>query len=248
MAAMSPARAARAARADRAPGRPSKGEQTRATILDAALGLFEEVGYDATTMRAIAEQAGVSVGNAYYYFDSKEHLIQGFYDRVLVEHERESRERLADLTTLADRLYAHLDVWFVAMGRYHEFAAAFFRTAADPASPMSPFSADSGVTRAASIDGFRDVVAGAEPPAPEAVRDDLPELLWLFHMGLILFWVHDRSPGQIATRLAVGRTVPLIVKAVALVDVPELRALVDDVTALLRDVRALTAAQSDPPQ
>ncbi len=66
---------------------PSKGEQTRAAILDAALGLFEEAGYDATTMRAVAERAGVSVGNAYYYFDSKEHLIQGFYDRVSVEHD-----------------------------------------------------------------------------------------------------------------------------------------------------------------
>lgn len=244
MGAMSPARTTRSAEGS---ARPSKGEQTRAAILDAALGLFEEVGYDATTMRAIAERAGVSVGNAYYYFDSKEHLIQGFYDRVLVEHERTSAERLVGLTSLADRLYAHLDVWFEAMGRYHEFAAAFFRTAADPSSPMSPFSADSAATRQASIDRFRDVVAGAEPPPPELVRDELPELLWLFHMGLILFWVHDRSPGQVATRLAVARTVPLIVKAVALVDVPELRSLVDDITALLRDVRALSAAQPGAP-
>lgn len=225
----------------------AKGQATRSAIIDAALRLFEQRGYDKTTMRAIATEAGVSLGNAYYYFSSKEHLIQGFYDRVLVEHERTSAERLVGLTSLADRLYAHLDVWFEAMGRYHEFAAAFFRTAADPSSPMSPFSADSAATRQASIDRFRDVVAGAEPPPPELVRDELPELLWLFHMGLILFWVHDRSPGQVATRLAVARTVPLIVKAVALVDVPELRSLVDDITALLRDVRALSAAQPGAP-
>jgi AcrR family transcriptional regulator len=37
-------------------------------------------------MRAIAKEAGVAVGNAYYYFDSKEHLIQGFYDRNQAAH------------------------------------------------------------------------------------------------------------------------------------------------------------------
>ena len=60
----------------------ARGEQTRASIIDAPLGLFSEKGYEATTMRAIAERAGVSLGNAYYYFASKEQLIQGFYDHT----------------------------------------------------------------------------------------------------------------------------------------------------------------------
>ena len=38
--------------------------------------LFRENGYEATTMRAIAKEAGVATGNAYYYFGSKEELIQ----------------------------------------------------------------------------------------------------------------------------------------------------------------------------
>ena len=54
----------------------TKSARTRSVIIDAALKLFRERGYDATTMRAIATEAGVSVGNAYYYFDSKEMLIQ----------------------------------------------------------------------------------------------------------------------------------------------------------------------------
>ena len=63
------------------PARRARGEQTRQLILETALRLFRERGYAETTMRAIAKEAGVAVGNAYYYFDSKEHLIQGFYDR-----------------------------------------------------------------------------------------------------------------------------------------------------------------------
>jgi transposase-like protein len=53
---------------DRARRRGSKGEQTRRAIAEAALRLFREQGYEATTMRAIAKEAGVATGNAYYYW------------------------------------------------------------------------------------------------------------------------------------------------------------------------------------
>ena len=60
-------------------GRTAKGEQTRAAIFEAALDLFRAQGYDATTMRAIAQRAGVSLGSSYHYFRSKEHLVLEFY-------------------------------------------------------------------------------------------------------------------------------------------------------------------------
>src|SRR5260370_38928867 len=63
-----------------------KGEQTKSRILNTALEILRERGYEATTMRVIAEKAGVSLGNAYYYFSSKEHLIQAFYHRTHEEH------------------------------------------------------------------------------------------------------------------------------------------------------------------
>ena len=56
-----------------------RGEASRAVILKAALDLFQEHGYEATTMRAIAHRAGVSLGSSYHYFPSKEHLVLEFY-------------------------------------------------------------------------------------------------------------------------------------------------------------------------
>lgn len=217
----------------------TRGEQTRSAILDAALDLFEQRGYEATTMRAIAEQAGVSVGNAYYYFDSKEQLIQGFYDRAAEQHLAVSVERLGDVRGLAERVHTHIAAWFDVMSGYHEFAATFFRTAADPASPMSPFSPDSQPARDAAIARWRQVVEGSDAEIPDHVREELPVVLWLFQMGLILFWVHDGSPEQIATRLATARVVPLVARAIDLVDVPELRSLVDELIALIHDARSL---------
>ncbi len=71
---------------DQARRRGSKGEQTRHAIAEAALRLFREQGYEATTMRAIAKEAGVATGNAYYYFGSKEELIHAYYARNHAEH------------------------------------------------------------------------------------------------------------------------------------------------------------------
>src|SRR2546426_12542231 len=112
-----------------------KGEQTKALILNAALEIFHERGYEETTMRAIAKRAGVSLGNAYYYFSSKEHLIQAFYHRTHEQH-------LADLTTgpketgLKARLLAVRRLKISTLEPYHEFAGELFRTAANPQSEI----------------------------------------------------------------------------------------------------------------
>ena len=68
------------------PDEPSKGERTKQRIVAAALELFREQGYEATTMRMVADAAEVSLGNAYYYFASKELLLQAFYREVHEAH------------------------------------------------------------------------------------------------------------------------------------------------------------------
>src|SRR5260370_4033731 len=60
-------------------GSTRKAEETRARILSEALTLFRERGFDQTTMRDIARAAGVAIGAAYYYFESKEALVMAFY-------------------------------------------------------------------------------------------------------------------------------------------------------------------------
>ncbi len=218
---------------------PTKGEQTRALIIDAALSLFEESGYEASTMRAIAERAGVSVGNAYYYFSSKEELIQGFYDRNALQHEARAAVNLEGVTDLVERARVNLMAWLDENAGFHEFAGVFLRTASDPSSPMSPFSAESAGARDRAIEGWRLVVDGSDTEIPDTIRQELPELLWLFQMGVVLFWVHDRSDGMAATRLLIDRTVPLLMRAVEFSALPMVREVVNDLVALIADLRRL---------
>ncbi len=218
---------------------PTKGEQTRASIIDAALSLFEESGYDASTMRAIAERAGVSVGNAYYYFSSKEELIQGFYDRNAAQHEARAAVDLEGVTDLVERARVNLRAWLDENAGFHEFAGVFLRTASDPASPMSPFSSESAGARDRAIGGWRLVVEGSDAAIPDTIREELPELLWLYQMGIVLFWVHDRSEGMAATRLLIDRTVPMLMRAVEFSALPMVREVVNDLVTLIADLRRL---------
>ena len=53
----------------------TKGETTRIAIEDAAVKLFMEHGYHATSMRQIAEHAGLALGGIYNHFSSKEETL-----------------------------------------------------------------------------------------------------------------------------------------------------------------------------
>lgn len=55
----------------------TKGETTRIAVEDAAIELFLEHGYHATSMRQIAERAGLALGGIYNHFKSKDELFEG---------------------------------------------------------------------------------------------------------------------------------------------------------------------------
>lgn len=69
----------------------SKGEESKKRVLNAALALFSEQGYEKTTMRQIISKSGVLNGSVYYAFKNKEGIYEYIFDLIL------------------DRLYSDLD-------------------------------------------------------------------------------------------------------------------------------------------
>ena len=210
-----------------------RAEQTRAAIVDAALALFRERGYEAATMRAIAARAGVSTGNAYYYFGSKEELIQEFYAHNQAEHLAACRDVLAAETHLAARLSGTVRAQVDVMAPYHSFAATLYKYAAEPASPLSPFSPQSSPARLASIALFREVVDGSRARMGPEVRERLPELLWLYSLGITLYWVHDTSAACSRTYQLIDATVRVIAKLVSASRLPVLRSALTDLIGVI---------------
>jgi AcrR family transcriptional regulator len=219
----------------------AKGEQTKALILSTALEMLQERGYEQTTMRAIAQKAGVSLGNAYHYFGSKDHLIQAFYHRTHEEHLQASLPALKKETSLKARLHSVIRLKIDTLGPYHEFAGVLFQTAAHPHSPLNPFAAAAAPVRRDSIKLFEDLVEQTKERIPQDLRAELPYLLWLYHMGIILFWIHDSSPRCARTYRLIDQTVDLLDKLISLASNPLMRPLRKRALKLVSEVRDVSA-------
>lgn len=214
-----------------------KSEATRRLLIATAIRLFRDQGYDKTTMRGIAQTAGVSTGNAYYYFSSKDELVHELYQTLQDEHRAKSLPLIREGQTLGEHLRVILQTGIDVMGPYHEFGSNFIGVAIQPTSNVSPFSEESAIARGKSIALFKQAVTSARPQPPLAIRDDLPELLWLVYMGVTLFWVYDRSPRQQRTRRLIDNAAPLISKLVILSRLPVVRKIVEDIVSLIKGAK-----------
>jgi AcrR family transcriptional regulator len=223
-----------------------KGEQTKALILSTALEMLHERGYEATTMRAIAEKADVSLGNAYHYFGSKDHLIQAFYHRIHEDHLQASLPALQKESSLKARLLSVMRLKIETMEPYHEFAGVLFQTAADPHSPLNPFAHASAPVRRDSIMLFEQLVEQTKARIPNDLRAELPYLLWLYHMGVVLFWIHDSSRKRARTYRLIDQTVDLLDKLISLASNPLMRPVRKKALRLVLELREdLTPVSSD---
>ena len=214
-----------------------KSAATRARILSTATELFRRQGFEKTTMREIARVAGVALGAAYYYFPTKESMVQALYEGLSSAVETEMPRILAH-KSLEKRLHAFTERLFEVLAPERALYAVIAPSSFDPRSPLSPLHAASAKPRAEAIDRFRRIVAADETKVPPALRPTLPRLLWLWHLALLAVWVYDTSPGQKKTRALRDATLRLVTKGMGLLafrpfarEIEPLLAFVDDLLA-----------------
>jgi AcrR family transcriptional regulator len=208
--------------------------ETRASILTSAIHLFRERGFDAATMRDIAEAAGVALGSAYYYFPGKEAIVQAYYDEVQEQHTRRVTDALAEgKRDLEERLRIAFHAKFEILAQDRKLLGALFRYTADPGHPLSVFSPSTRATRDRSIQVF--AMAVGKEKLPEDVGEVLPMALWALHMALLLYFVYDESLGQERTHKLIDGTTRMIVRVVSLARLPIMRPLRGSLASLLRD-------------
>jgi AcrR family transcriptional regulator len=187
-----------------------KAEETATRILEAALALFRQEGFDATTMRDIAARAGVATGAAYYYYPSKDAIVMDFYGRSCAEMQPRIAAALQDVEGLDSRLRALIGVKLAHFAPHREVLRALLRCA-DPKHPLSPFSPETRDVRDVDIAWFGRILDDCGVRIPRDLAPRLPGVLWFFQMGVIFFWVVDESPGQART----ARLLDLATKSVA---------------------------------
>jgi AcrR family transcriptional regulator len=220
----------------------TKGEVTRQHVLDTALALFRRQGFARTTMRDIADAAGLSLGAAYHYFPSKDALVMAYFEWTQAEHERlESAGRSAD-ADLKTRIATLFATKLELLRKDRKLLGAMFGNLGDPTHPLSVFGRETSSIRERSLAQFTTVFA--DPDVPDELRTLLGRLLWLTHLGVVLFFIHDHSPKQARTFTLVDALVDLAATAIPLVSHPfagPVRRRILDLVSYLDGEREATA-------
>jgi AcrR family transcriptional regulator len=188
-----------------------KAEETGLRILDSALELFRQEGFDNATMRGIAKKAGVATGAAYYYYPSKDAIVMDFYRRSCAEMQPKIELALKQAASLETRLRELISVKLAYFAPNRGVLRTLLRNGADPKHPLSPFSPQTREIREIDMAWFRRILVDCGMRIPRDLEPHLPGVLWLFQMGVILFWVIDDSPNQART----ARLLELAAKSVA---------------------------------
>lgn len=197
----------------------TKSDETRDRILQAALEMFHDRGFESTTMREVADRAEMATGAAYYYFDSKNAIVLAFYDQARREMEPSLEEALGESRDLRERLRKIIDVKLKYFAPSRKLLGALSGHT-NPQYPLSPFSEQTREIREHDIQFFQRALEGSRTPGPSDLRRHLPHLLWMFQMGIILFWINDSSRGQAKTKILLDKSLDVVTRLIKLSGLP----------------------------
>jgi AcrR family transcriptional regulator len=217
-------------------GRPAgptaQGAAAKDRLYAVAIGLIATRGYEATTLRDIANKAGVSVGLLYRYFQSKQAVVIALYDELSSDYERQAanmpagrwRDRfIFALTTSLDVLKPHKTA----------LRALTPVLVGDPEEGI--FASSTSFSRLRVQRVFESAVAEAADAPTKPLAEALGRLLYLVHLSVLLWWLLDKSANQRATTTLVSLTRQLLPTAAMALMVPAVRKFVIAVDELIRE-------------
>ena len=220
------------ARRGRPPGRTAGGEATRRKLYEMAIRLIGERGYEATTLRDVATRTGVTAGLLYRYFPSKRSVVLALYDEVSEAFATEATGMPAG--KWRDRFLYALETSLRALGPHRVTLRALV--------PVMVGDVDEGVfarstafsrTRVQAI--FRTAVVDASDAPPQKLAEALGRLLYLIHLGVILWWLLDKSPGQRATQGLLALWRRMLPSATLALRLPMVRGAIQSADILFRE-------------
>ena len=216
----------------RPPGRTAAGEATRRRLYEAAIELISERGYEAATLRDVATRAGVSPALLYRYFPNKRSVVLALYDELSDTFAQQAAEMPPG--KWRDRFVFALELSLRALGPHRVTLRAL--------APVMVGGADEGVfaqntafSREKVQVIFQEAVAGANDAPKAPLAESLGRLLYLAHLGILLWWLLDRSQGQRATHALVASIRRILPSAALTLHLRPVRGFVQSADALFRE-------------
>lgn len=189
-------------------------DETRARIVRTAVALMSERGFDAVTMKDIAWAASVGDATIYKYFPSKERLVLGYFDLVAADAVKATRATpaFADYA-LQDRLQRLTDAILERLEPERAFVLqARALLARAPLLLLGDQLQAKQTLRDQVLADLQHAVATGEI-APSDFLHLLSGLYGDYAVGVVGWWLHDRSPGASDTPRFVDQTLGILVAA-----------------------------------
>lgn len=216
----------------RPPGQTAQGAAARERLYATALQLIAARGYEGTTLRDVAREAGVSVGLLYRYFPSKQAVVIALYDELSAAFASQAAEMPPG--RWRDRFVFALTTSIAVLTPHRVALRALTPVlVGDPDEGI--FSATTAFSRLRVQQVFEQAVTGASDAPKPPLAGALGRLLYLAHLGVLLWWLLDRSAHQRATASLVALVQPLLPSVALTLRVAPVRRFLLGLDELVRD-------------
>ena len=212
-------------------GRTPQGDGTRKRLYEKAITLISERGYEATTLRDVAQAADVSVGLIYRYFPSKRAVVMTLYDELSTAYAARAAlppGRWRDRALFALRLSLE-----VLAPHRRTLAALVPVLVGDREDGL--FAPNTAFSRVRVQGVFADAISGASDAPARELAGALGRLFYLVHLAVLLWWLLDKSPQQRATTALVALLARSMPSAALALRLPAVRSMVRSGDALFRE-------------
>jgi AcrR family transcriptional regulator len=216
----------------RPPGRSAQGEAARQKLFDVATQLIRQRGYEATTLREVAEQAGVSVGLSYRYYPSKRAIVLALYEELSVQY----ADRAAAMPDgkWRSRFTFALETSLEVLRPNRNTLQAFVPVMLG-GSEEGLFAESTAFSRFRVQKVFEEAVGGSTDAPPTKLAEAVGRLLYLVHLGVIMWWLLDKTPQQRATDALVALLRQVLPSAALTLRLPPIRTFVLAADELFRE-------------
>jgi AcrR family transcriptional regulator len=188
-------------RRGRPQGRTTQGRESRKRLYEVAIRLIASHGYEATTLRDVAAEAGVSVGLLYRYFSSKRAVVLALYDELSAEYASRAT-RMPDGPWRKRFIYAMRTSLETLRPHRSTLTALVPLLAGNPDQGLFARATSFSRQRVQAV--FVAAVSGATDAPTMKLAAAMGRLLYLLHLGVLLWWLLDKSHEQRATKALVG--------------------------------------------
>lgn len=216
----------------RPPGRTADGDATRRRLYESAVALISERGYEAATLREVATRAGVSPALLYRYFPNKRAVVLALYDELSESFAREAGEMPRG--KWRERFVYTMELSLQVLGPHRVTLRALAPVMVGDAEE-GVFAQSTAFSRARVQAAFERAVVDATDAPQAALAGALGRMLYLAHLGVILWWLLDRSPGQRATTALVALFRQILPSAALALRLPPVRNFVKSADSLFAE-------------